>query len=63
MMIFQNMETLTPVLLMNYLQSLREVWNWVSTVFILISLKTEIARSVRGQKLQRPRAGDAMVEP
>ena len=35
----------------------------VNTVFILISLKTEIARSARGQKLQGLRAGDAMVEP
>ena len=33
------------------------------TVFILISLKTEIARSVRGPKLQGPRAEDAMAEP
>ena len=31
--------------------------------FILISLKTEIARSVRGPKLQGPRAEDAMAEP
>ena len=29
----------------------------------LISLKTEIARSVKGPKLQGPRAGDAMAEP
>ena len=29
---------------------------WVNTVFILISLKTEIARSVIGPKLQGPRA-------
>ena len=36
---------------------------WVSTVFILISLKSEIARSARGPKLQRPRAEDAMAEP
>ena len=44
-------ETHTPVLLMKYLQSAhaRDVRLWVSTVFILISLKTEIARSVRGQ--------------
>ena len=32
-------------------------------MFILISLKTEIARSVRGPKLQGPRAEDAMAEP
>ena len=37
--------------------------DWVSTVFILISLKTEIARSVRRPKLQGPRAEDALVEP
>ena len=29
----------------------------------LISLKTEIARSARGPKLQGPRAEDAMAEP
>ena len=32
-------------------------------MFRLIFLKTEIARSARGLKLQGPRAGDAMVEP
>ena len=32
----------------------RDVRIWVSTVFILISLKTEIARSVRRPKLQEP---------
>ena len=35
----------------------------VSTVFILIFLKTEIARSARGQKLQGHRAGNALAEP
>ena len=62
---FLNTETRTPVLLMEYLQSPhpREVWIWVTTVLILISLKTEIARSVRGPKLQGPRAEDAMAEP
>ena len=35
----------------------------LSTVFILISLRTEIARSVRELKLKGPRAEDAMVEP
>ena len=34
-----------------------------NTVFILTSLKSEIARSVRGPKLQGPRAEDAMAEP
>ena len=62
---FLNIETLTQVLLMDHLQSLRlrEVRIWVNTVFILIFLKTEIARSVRGPKLQGPRAEDAMAEP
>ena len=32
-------------------------------MFILISLKTEIARSVRGPKLQELRAEDALAEP
>ena len=41
----------------------RHVTIWVSTVFILISLKTEIARSVRRPKLRWPRAEDAMAEP
>ena len=35
---------------------------WVSTVFILISLKTEIARSVRGPKSQGLRAEDVLAE-
>ena len=62
---FMNTETHTPVLLMNYLESLRlrEVWIWVSTVFLLTSLKTEIARSVRGPQLQEPGAEDALAEP
>ena len=33
------------------------------SVFIIISLKTRIARSVRGLKLQGPHAEDAMAEP
>ena len=32
-------------------------------MFILISLKTEIARSVNGPKLQDPRAEDAVAKP
>ena len=61
---FQHMETLTPVLLMKRLESpySRDVKIWVSTVFILISLKTEIARSVKGPKLQGLHAEDAIVE-
>ena len=41
----------------------RDVRIWVSTVFILISLETEIARSVNGPKLQGPHAEDAMAKP
>ena len=59
---FLNAETHTPVLLMHHVESLRhrEVRIWVNTVFI--PLKTEIARSVRGPKLQEPRAEDALAE-
>ena len=39
----------------------REVRIWVSTVNKLFSRKTEIARSVKGPKLQGPRAEDAMA--
>ena len=62
---FLNTETHTPVLLLKYLQSphSRDVRICVSTVFILFSLKTEIERSVRGRKLQGPRAEDAVAEP
>ena len=35
----------------------------VNIMFILISLKTEIARSVKGPKLQGPHAEDAMAKP
>ena len=42
---------------------LRDVRIWVSTVFILTSLKTEIARLVKGPKLQGPHADDAMAKP
>ena len=41
----------------------RDVWIWVSTVLTLISLKTEIARSANGPKLQGPPAEDAMAKP
>ena len=41
----------------------RDVRIWVSTVLKIMSLKTEIARSVSGPKLQGPRAEDAMAEP
>ena len=35
----------------------------MSIMFILISLKTEIERSVNGPKLQGPHAEDAMAKP
>ena len=41
----------------------RDVRICENTVLRLISVKTEIARSARGRKLQGARAGDAMVEP
>ena len=64
MMKFQFKEILTPVLLMRHLWSPhpRDVRIWVSTVVKLISPKTDIARSVKGPKLQGPHAGDAIVE-
>ena len=52
---FQYTEILTPVLLMKILLEpiikRREIW--VSSVCVLISLKTEIARSVKGPKITR----------
>ena len=65
MMKFQHMETLTQVLLMKFLQSPHssDVRICVSKVFILISIKTEIARSVKGPTLQGLHAEDAMAEP
>ena len=62
---FLNAETHTPVPLVNHLQSLcpREVRIWVNTVFIITSLKTEIARSVRGPKSLGHHAEDALAEP
>ena len=61
-----NMETHTPVLLMKYLSIPQsgDVRIWVSTVFILIFLKTEIVRSVRGQITRAPcrrRNGGAVI--
>ena len=53
---FHYKEALTPVLLMNNLYSphSRDVRIWVNTMFILMSLKTEIARSVKGQITRAP---------
>ena len=55
MMEFHYREALTPVLLMKFLESRlqRDVRIWVSTVLKLNSLKTEIARSVKGPKFTR----------
>ena len=52
---FQYMEILTPVPPMKHLESpySRDVRIWVCTVFLLISAKTEIARSVKGPKITR----------
>ena len=57
MMKFRYREALTPVLLVKFLDCRQQgdVRIWASTVFMLISLKTEIARSVNGPKLQGPR--------
>ena len=65
MMGFRCGEALTPVLPMKLLWSRlqRDVRIWVSIMFILISLKTEIARSVNGPKLQGLRAEDARAKP
>ena len=65
MMKFHYREALTPVLLMKFLQSRLQgdVRIWVFTMFILISLKTEIARTVNGPKLQGLHAEDEMVKP
>ena len=62
---FQNTATHTPFLPMKYFQSphSRDVRIWVRTVFILISLKIKISRSVNGPNLQGHHAEDAMAEP
>ena len=41
----------------------RQFFSWTIFRVIPTSLKTEIERSVRGPKLQEPRAEDALVEP
>ena len=41
----------------------RDVRIWVNTMFILISMQTEIARSVTGPRLQGLHAEDAMAKP
>ena len=65
MMKFHYREALTPVLLMKPLQSRlqRDVRIWVNIMFILTSLRTEIARSASGPKLQGLRAEDAKAKP
>ena len=57
---FLNTETHTRVLLMDHLLSRRENWHRASTVFTLISRKTEISSFARGLKLQGPLAEDAL---
>ena len=42
---------------------IQETRIWVNTVLKLISLRTEIAKSVRGPRLQGPHAEDAMAKP
>ena len=49
----QNTETHPRVLLVNYLQSRKEKWCRVSTVFIITSRRTEIATFTSEPKLQR----------
>ena len=63
MMKFHYREAITPVLLMKFLLLQRDVKILVNTMFILISLKAEIARSASGPKLQGLRAEDAMAKP
>ena len=65
MMKFHYREALTPVLLMKplYSRSQSDVRIWVNTMLILISLKTEIATSASGPKLQGLRAEDAKAKP
>ena len=60
---FVNAETHTQVLLMEYLESQREVRIWVNTVLILTFRKPETARSARGPKSQGPRAEDVLAKP
>ena len=61
MMKFLNANSHTPVFLMKYLFSRlqRDVRIWVSTRFILVSLKAGIARSLNGPKLHGHHAEDA----
>ena len=47
----------------NHFTSSSSLSIWLSTVFILVSLKTNFSRSVRRPKLQGPRAEDATAEP
>ena len=57
-------KALTPAFLMKLLWNRlqRDVRIWASTMFMFIALKTAVARSVNGPKLQRPHA-DAMAKP
>ena len=65
MTVFLNTETHTPVPLMSHLLEptpTRSVDMGKHCIFTLISIKTEIERSVRGPRLQGHRAEDAMAE-
>ena len=59
---FLNTETHTRVPLRNHLYNPWDVWIWASTVFILTSRETEIARFSRGPKSQGHRAEDVLAE-
>ena len=62
MKVFQLTGTHPRVLLVNHLQSREEHWYRASTVLKVTSIKTEIARSARGPKLQGPHAEVALAE-
>ena len=62
MIVYQNTETHPRVPLVNYLQSREQQWCRVSTVFILISRRTEIATSAWEPKLQGLLAENALVQ-
>ena len=60
---FHYTETLTPIFLVKLPQShIQETWGFWYALFILISLKIDIARSVKGPELQGPNAEDAMTK-
>ena len=59
----EDTEVLHPhTFLMTQIRNVLRKWHQGSTVLILTSRKTEIARSARGPKLKEPRAEDALAE-